>query len=402
MAHVTPPWAVTNAAGQRMLSISVQTADGAALEVVPRASAFGEVLLTTSAHSATRLVLPLLLGARAAASACRLLGRLELPLPPDARGLPQVLLQVRLEADALLARARDVQTGRTECWVLEARAAEATTSEAGRYETPSEGRAAEAADAAALPSAWRFETAYTEVAHRGLCCAGGRFLRVPCEADEAAAGVRRLGADGEVAPESTASRVWPGAHLLASGLHEPCVTRRLGGATVVELGAGVGLPGLAAWTLGGGAQVVLTDLDENLPRLRRAVSVNGAEAAVRVEPLDWTRPLPSWCGERRWDVVLAADCVFWAGLIAPLLATLDALSRAGRTHDKGETPDASEVDSEAPPPCLILLTVTSRLDRAARFEEAARAEGWSVAEVKTAVALPSTHTRLLRLTRGEE
>ena len=63
---------------------------------------------------------------------------------------------------------------------------------------------------------WRFETPYTDLTHPGFCCTGGRFLAIPM----ADAAPRRLDEDGEVAPELTAERVWPGAFLLASYLQQ--------------------------------------------------------------------------------------------------------------------------------------------------------------------------------------
>ena len=116
------------------------------------------------------------------------------------------------------------------------------------------------------------------------------------------------------------------------------------------------------------------------------VAANGATGAVSLEAVDWSAPLPDACSRRRWDYVLAADCVFWPRLFAPLLDTLRAL-----------------VGASTPPP-QVLLTVTSRLDRAARFEAAAAAAGWLLEELSVAdevVRTPSfAHTRLVRLSLG--
>ena len=292
---------------------------------------------------------------------------------------------------------------------------------------------------ATLPLPWRFETPFTEQAHPGYCCAGGRFLRLVEPAHEEAgpaAGssapivepIRRLGADGEVAPESTAARVWPGAHLLATYLHEPdglavlglgapssrlsSDPHRAGGRRlrVLELGAGSGVPGLAAWTLMGEAcdVLMLTDLDENLPRLRETAAINGATSArVRIAGLDWMKPLPAEVGKAGpWDVVLAADCVFWEGLFEPLVTTLTRLAQLGVRHREGaEEACGDEEARAAPAPSspVVLLTVTSRLDRAEKFEAFARAGGWAVEEVclrdvaSLQAMMASTHTRLLRL-----
>ena len=82
-----------------------------------------------------------------------------------------------------------------------------------------------------------------------------------------------------------------------------------------------------------------------------------------------------------------SDCVFWAHLFTPLLQTLHSLYH------------------RSSPPPQILLTVTSRLDRAAKFEAAARETGWHIEEVAVnaaALTQASTsflHTRIIRLKR---
>ena len=66
--------------------------------------------------------------------------------------------------------------------------------------------------------------------------------------------------------------------MLASHLQRADVVPRLANANVIELGAGCGVPGLAAWSLGA-RRVLLTDLEGNLPRLSAAILANpGAEA----------------------------------------------------------------------------------------------------------------------------
>lgn len=211
------------------------------------------------------------------------------------------------------------------------------------------------------------------------------------------------------------------------------------------------------------AQVVLTDLHENLPRLREAVLSNGADGAVSVEALDWSEPVPAGLSTRPWDFILAADCVFWTDLFTPLLKTLAELVDAtdpSRDHHclttpcptrhpgpgYGHAPTLQPNPSPAPPipsddpaaPSLlapaapapvppefvtpdfaplherapahksdhlerpqVLLTVTSRLDRAAHFAATAEALGWTLecVHVNEAPASLVQHTSLLRLKR---
>ena len=383
-----PPWALTNAAGDLLLSVCVRTADGGAHPLIARGGtrlpARGECLLTTSAHGVKELTFELLVGTRPAASACRRLCALTLPVSTDSpRGLPQIRLAVAASAGALHIAIRDVQTGRSICRVLRAADLDQDDDASSASHSGVGGQA--------LPTPWRFETPYTEQPHPGFCCAGGVFLSVPGAHLPAASGAspeRRLGADGEVAPESTAERVWPGAYLLASYLQQPSVASTLSGARVIELGAGLGIPGLAAWVRGA-AQVTLTDLEENLPRLRQAVTANLADGPVEVHALDWNAPLP--CSlEAHWDLILAADCVYWTGLFKPLLQTLRSLCAAAQRH-------ASAQETPRPRP-QVLITVTSRLDRAETFAAMAAEAGWVAEELLVPDTPPSfLHTKLLRL-----
>ena len=459
--HDPPPWALIDAAGKTLLSLCVRTADGAAQPIVPRGGglpSLGRLLLTTSAHGVSSLDLELLIGTRPAAVACKPIANLRIPIGIASRGLAQVrspqaswhasprlhlllwlaclgltcrsscptvhqpshlsstrrcdlhpmqtqvLIEARLGRSSLLVFAVDVQTGRSQSLVLEGPAAEAAAEVAAERaaEAAAETAARQAQRRATLPVPWRYATAYTEQPHPGFCCAGGRYIALPAESGGAdVPSERRVASDGEVAPEATAARVWPGAHLLAcylqgsylQGSHTPGAARehsspptvgKLEGARVIELGAGLGVPGLAAWTLGA-TEVLLTDLPENLPRLEASVARNGAQGAVRVAPLDWLAPLPPQLVRTRWDVVVAADCVFWVRLFEPLLATLRGLAEAGG----GPAP-------------LILVTVTSRLNRGALFEEALARHRWVAEELASGQGEGFAHTRLLRLQPAPE
>ena len=146
--------------------------------------------------------------------------------------------------------------------------------------------------------------------------------------------------------------VWPGAAALAQAL---APGGAFGGAVrgkrVLELGAGGGLPGLVC-AAAGAAHVVLSDLPEALPRLRRGIRQNNL-ANVVVKALDWrsgvchplfadhnveglvteylgsTLPGVSrswdakrWLDHEPFDVVLCCDGVYRESLAAPLLTTL--------------------------------------------------------------------------------
>lgn len=94
----------------------------------------------------------------------------------------------------------------------------------------------------------------------------------------------------------TGSSVWDAAIALSKYLE---TSGEAYGKRVVELGAGTGLCGLYASTLGA-SEVVLTDLSDCLPLLR----LNAARSPCTVEPLCWGSST-----QRCADLVLCADCL---------------------------------------------------------------------------------------------
>lgn len=117
---------------------------------------------------------------------------------------------------------------------------------------------------------------------------------------------------------------------------------RVRGRRAVELGAGMGLAGMAFALLG--AEVVLTDFgDAVLGLLRRNADANlsaaalklraggtGAAAAgagaVAVAELDWSRPEQYAAVRPPFDFVLGADCVYSEAAVPHFLAAVLAMS----------------------------------------------------------------------------
>jgi predicted nicotinamide N-methyase len=97
--------------------------------------------------------------------------------------------------------------------------------------------------------------------------------------------------------------LWPAAVALA---HE--IAARAGefaGRQVLELGAGTGLPGIVAASLG--ARVVQTDRhDGALGVCRRNGARNGLADAITYRVADWT----AWHDEQRYDWILGADVLY--------------------------------------------------------------------------------------------
>ena len=119
------------------------------------------------------------------------------------------------------------------------------------------------------------------------------------------------------------AEVWPAA--VALGRH--LVGLDLAGRRAIELGAGVGLAGLAAARAG--ARVLLTDLsDEALDFARRNAELNGL--AVECARLDWfedgdAAPLGPF------DLVLAADVLYERRFVDPIARLVPRLLAGGGT-----------------------------------------------------------------------
>jgi len=127
--------------------------------------------------------------------------------------------------------------------------------------------------------------------------------------------------------------VWDAALLLARWL-EQAPASLLAGRRVVEVGAGVGLVGLAAAARG--AHVLLTDMAGALPLTELNAGANvdlvrRGRGSVAVRPLEWgnAAELAALQAELRHqppDVLLASDVVYDNDLFAPLVGVLAALA----------------------------------------------------------------------------
>ncbi|KAJ6714885.1 HEPATOCELLULAR CARCINOMA-ASSOCIATED ANTIGEN [Salix viminalis] len=123
----------------------------------------------------------------------------------------------------------------------------------------------------------------------------------------------------------TGSWIWDSALLLSRWLVASQLDLR--NKSVIELGAGAGLPGLTAALLGA-SRVLLTDIAPLLPGLVKNVEANELEDRVEVRELVWgSDESLSRIGESRgFDVVLMSDVFFDIEHMAALGRTLKMLS----------------------------------------------------------------------------
>jgi methyltransferase-like protein 23 len=162
--------------------------------------------------------------------------------------------------------------------------------------------------------------------------------------------------------------LWPAAIALA---HE-IAARSVQGAHVLELGAGTGLPGIVAATLG--ARVVQTDRNAAaLVVCRRNAALNGVVLEQRAA--DWTE----WRETASYDLIVGAD-ILYAESVHPQLR---------RIFDTNLAPGGQLLISDPfRPPSFELM-------------EAMAADGWNVAVSKWTVGVvpPPRPIGVFELTR---
>lgn len=110
--------------------------------------------------------------------------------------------------------------------------------------------------------------------------------------------------------------LWPAARMLAKWIlkqHWPA------GLHALEVGCGLGLPGIAALAMG--VHVTFSDYDATAVRYARDnARLNGFHDCDTLQ-MDWAAP-PA---ERRWQVILASDLIYEIGNVEPLVGLIKAL-----------------------------------------------------------------------------
>ncbi|KFY44575.1 hypothetical protein V495_03384 [Pseudogymnoascus sp. VKM F-4514 (FW-929)] len=100
-------------------------------------------------------------------------------------------------------------------------------------------------------------------------------------------------------------------------------------ATILELGAGGGLVGLAV-ALGCNISepIIITDQINMMPLMEQNIKLNKLESRVTPLVLNWGEPLPDILSSRPATHILAADCVYFEPAFPLLLLTLSELLKA--------------------------------------------------------------------------
>lgn len=144
----------------------------------------------------------------------------------------------------------------------------------------------------------------------------------------------------EAQQRGTGVHLWDSSRSLATYLMENKRKLKIVGSNVLELGSGCGLGGLAAAVAGAGS-VVLTDIEEMCPIIKRNVGMNDVisrESKILTYPYLWGEDIAPLCnasrdlidkttnGEPCFDIIIGADVVFTVPMIQPLLDALMMLA----------------------------------------------------------------------------
>jgi predicted nicotinamide N-methyase len=108
--------------------------------------------------------------------------------------------------------------------------------------------------------------------------------------------------------------LWPSAIALGHEL----ATRELRGKRILELGAGTGLPGILAASLG--ASVVQTDRQNLVLHVCKLNAQKNGVASIEHRVGDWT----AWSDDARYDLIIGSDILYAEPLHSHLLRIFDA------------------------------------------------------------------------------
>jgi len=133
--------------------------------------------------------------------------------------------------------------------------------------------------------------------------------------------LRGFKVDSDAVDRSTGVTLWQAAPRLADYLQDHA--ELCDGTSVLELGAGLGLCGIAAHCLGA-KMMVMTDGDTHaLQQMRENVQHNcDNNDTISCRQLLWGSPFIETFSDEKFDVVLGADVIYTEASIAPLFDTV--------------------------------------------------------------------------------
>lgn len=174
------------------------------------------------------------------------------------------------------------------------------------------------------PGAWERLRARLPLGQSQVMIGGDAYLLPELLQPEAYIESRLAAGQGQAGDLPYWTKLWPASLALAlmmNGLSLPQ------GGRALELGAGLGLPGLVAARRG--LPTWLTDLDPDaLEFARAAVELNGLEETAQARSLDWTAP-PGDLG--RFPLILGAEVLYQPELYPALVELLAGLLAPGGT-----------------------------------------------------------------------
>jgi predicted nicotinamide N-methyase len=97
--------------------------------------------------------------------------------------------------------------------------------------------------------------------------------------------------------------------------------------SVLELGCGTGIVGLTLARLRPECNVVLTDMAEARDLASRNVLLSPGASSTKFEALNWESTVPESIAARKFDLIIAVDCIYNPDTHAALVSTLTALTK---------------------------------------------------------------------------
>ena len=121
----------------------------------------------------------------------------------------------------------------------------------------------------------------------------------------------------EAIEDTTGLGIWCASLVMARWLASPSMTKRMENKTILELGAGCGIPALAAAVHGKPKSVAITDLNpQTIENIYHNIELNQCNDVATGSSIDWG-DISSYPSEKL-DYVICSDCIYQKEIV-PLL-----------------------------------------------------------------------------------